>query len=80
MFSECSSLKELNLSNFNTDNVTDMSWMFCGCSSLKELNLSNFNTNNVIYMGSMFKGCSDQFQTKIRAQYKNIKEEAFGYY
>ena len=32
MFSGCSSLKELNLSNFNTNNVTDMSYMFYGCS------------------------------------------------
>ena len=46
MFRGCSSLKELNLNNFNTNNVTDMSYMFYGCSSLKELNLNNFNTNN----------------------------------
>ena len=38
MFDGCSSLKELNLNNFNTNNVTNMSWMFRGCSSLKELN------------------------------------------
>jgi len=37
MFSGCSSLKELNLSSFNTNNVTDMGYMFEGCSSLKEL-------------------------------------------
>ena len=42
MFDGCSSLKELNLSNFNTNNVTNMAFMFCRCSSLKELNLSNF--------------------------------------
>ena len=57
-----------------------MGSMFYGCSSLKELNLSNFNTNNVINMGYMFSGCSDQFQNKIRDQYKNIKEEAFNNY
>ena len=45
MFSHCSLLKELNISNFNTNNVTYMNSMFSGCSSLKELNLSNFNTN-----------------------------------
>ena len=28
MFSECSSLTSLNLSNFNTNNVTNMSYMF----------------------------------------------------
>ena len=31
MFVGCSSLKELNLNNFNTNNVTDMSGMFSGC-------------------------------------------------
>ena len=77
MFYGCSSLKKLNISNFNTNNVTDMSGMFSGCSSLKELNLSNFNTNNVTYMRHMFSGCSDQFKNKIRTEYKNIKEEPF---
>ena len=37
MFSRCSSLKALNLNNFNTNNVTDMSWMFYAC--LEELRL-----------------------------------------
>ena len=54
MFYGCSSLKELNLSNFNTNNVTLMSDMFNGCSSLKELNLSNFNTIKVNEMSYMF--------------------------
>ena len=35
MFSGCLSLKELNISKFNTKNVTDMNYMFSGCS--KEL-------------------------------------------
>ena len=30
MFFKCSSLSSLNLSNFNTNNVTDMSYMFSG--------------------------------------------------
>ena len=77
MFHGCSSLKELNLSNFNTSKVTYMESMFNGCSSLKELNLSNFNTINVTDMESMFNRCSAQFQNKIKAQYKNIKEKAF---
>ena len=44
-------------SNFNTDNVTDMSYIFDECSSLKELNLSNFDNNNVIEISYMFFGC-----------------------
>ena len=77
MFYGCSSLKELNLNNFNTNNVTDMGYMFYGCSSLKELNLNNFNTNNVTDMYGMFRGCSNDLIMKIKTQYKNIKEEAF---
>ena len=57
MFSGCSSLKELNFSNFNTNNVTDMSCMFCECSSLIDINLYSFNTNNVTNMSYMFYGC-----------------------
>ena len=47
MFCNCCSLISLNLSNFNTNNVIDMSWMFRGCKSLTNINLSNFNTNKV---------------------------------
>ena len=81
MFYGCSSLKELNLNNFNTNNVTHMNSMFSGCSSLKELNLNNFNTNNNLTdIGWMFSRCSNKFQNKIRAKYKNKKEEAFNKY
>ncbi len=75
MFYECSSLKELNLSNFNTNNATDMGFMFFRCSSLKELNLPNFNNDtDMLYM---FNGCSEQLRNKIRTQYKNLNEYAF---
>ena len=40
MFSDCSSLTNIDLSNFNTNNVTNMGGMFCGCSSLTNINLS----------------------------------------
>ena len=33
MFFGCSSLKELYLNNFNTNNVTNMEAMFDGCSN-----------------------------------------------
>jgi len=56
MFYNCSSLTYLNLSNFNTNNVTNMSYMFYNCSSLNSLNLSNFNTNNVKNISCMFYG------------------------
>ena len=77
MFHGCSSLKELNLSNFNTNNVTNMRFMFDGCSSLKELNLNNFNTNNVTNMRGMFRGCLEELKLKLKSQFKGFWEEAF---
>ena len=38
MFYNCSRLTSLNLSNFNTNNVNNMSYMFSFCSSLTSLN------------------------------------------
>ena len=43
MFYKCYELESLNLSKFNTSNVTNMKWMFCDCNKLKYLNLSNFS-------------------------------------
>ena len=57
MFSLCSSLIKLDLSNFNTLNVTDMSCMFLRCISLTNLEISNLNTENVINMSYMFSEC-----------------------
>ena len=73
---DCSSLKEINLSSFNTNQVTNMSYMFYRCYSLKEINLSSFNTNQVIKMSDMFSGCSsfDELKTndeKIKKEFKN---------
>ena len=41
MFLRCSSLKELNLSNFNTNNVTIMIYMFSKCSDQLKLKIRN---------------------------------------
>ena len=45
---------EIDLSNFDTSNVTDMSYMFYGMSNLTTLDLSNFNTSQVTDMKYMF--------------------------
>ena len=50
---------DLDLSNFDTSKVTDMSSMFSGMSSLTTLDLSNFNTSKVTDMGTMFAGMSN---------------------
>lgn len=50
-------VETIDLNNFDTSNVTDMSWMF-DCQSLTTLDLSNFNTSNVTNMWAMFRNCS----------------------
>ena len=58
MFAGCTSLKALDVSNFDTSSVTNMAYMFHNCSSLKALDLSNFDTSKTGSFGNMFNGCS----------------------
>lgn len=45
------------LQYLNTDEVTNMSFMFTFCKALKEIDVSNFNTSNVTDMHDMFSDC-----------------------
>ena len=54
MFSGMNSLTSLNLSNFDTSKVMDMSGMFASSSNLTSLDLSNFDTSKVTNMSRMF--------------------------
>ena len=58
MFYNCGELTSIDLSGWNTSNVTDMNYMFYACSSLTSLDLSGWNTSNVTIMDNMFGGCS----------------------
>ena len=58
MFYECSELKSIDLSSFNTNNVNNMSSMFSHCYELKSVKFSSsFNTSNVKNMSGMFYDC-----------------------
>ena len=59
MFRYLSSLTSLDLSNFNTSQVTDMQYMFDSMSNLTSLDLSNFDTSNVTSTFSMFSDMSN---------------------
>ena len=58
MFSYCSKLTSLDLSNFDTSSVTNMGWMFKSCSMLTSLDVSGWNTSKVTDMSYMFTDCS----------------------
>ncbi len=49
-----STLTSMDLSNLDTSNVTDMSYMFCGNQKLTSLTFGSFDTSKVTSMYSMF--------------------------
>ena len=55
MFSGCSALTSLDVSKWDTSNVTNMGGMFSGCSALTSLDVSKWDTSNVTSMGGMFE-------------------------
>ncbi len=65
MFSECTSLKTLDVTHFNTENVENMRRMFYGCSALTALDVSKLNTVNVTDMTEMFTDCYSLKELKV---------------
>ena len=57
LFAGCTKLKQLDLSNFYSKEVTNMSCMLMQCTSLDDLNIVNLDTQNVNDMSGMFYGC-----------------------
>lgn len=51
MFQNCSSLQNLTLGDFETNNMRDMSYLFDKCSNLKEINLTiSSNVTDISYI------------------------------
>jgi len=75
MFYWCESLKNIDLSHFNTQNDTNMEFMFYECKSLKNIDLSNFNTENVTNMDSMFHGCKSLNKENVIVNDNRIIQE-----
>ena len=57
LFRGCNSITEIDLSHFDTSQVTAMNSMFYSCSSLISLNLINLDTSKVKSMCNMFSRC-----------------------
>lgn len=57
MFSGCSALTNLDVSNWNTASVTNMYGVFDDCKALTSLDLSTWNTAAVTDMNQMFSSC-----------------------
>ena len=60
MFQSCFELIYLDLSNFDTSNVTSIRYMFGECHKLKEVKgIKTFNTVKVTKIDAMFKLCNE---------------------
>ena len=57
LFSNMTSMVEVDLSNFDTTSITNMHDMFYGCESLTSINFKNIITTNLEDIGSMFTNC-----------------------
>lgn len=58
LFAGCTVMTSVDLSGFDTKNVTAMSYMFWCCYKLSDLDVSNFDTSNVTSMENMFGNCT----------------------
>ena len=57
MFKGCSKITEIDLSNFNSNNVGNIDYMFDGCTSLKSIKFGNFKTSRLNIMEYVFRDC-----------------------
>ena len=57
-YDTCKSMEVLDVQDFDTSKVTDMSYMFYGLTKVTDLDVSGFDTRNVTNMSGMFYNCT----------------------
>ena len=58
LFMDIEGIIEIDLSKFDSSNITSMRKMFSGCTNLQYINFSNINTSSVTNMSYMFENCN----------------------
>ena len=59
LFSSCTSLTSIDLSNLDTSSVTSVYYMFSECLSLTSIDLSKFNTDSLENIEGLFSYCEN---------------------
>jgi surface protein len=72
MFEECSKLKTLDLTTFDTSNVKYASHMFDGCTTLESLDLSSFDITAMESHNFMFANCDELKTLAIGEKFSEI--------
>jgi surface protein len=65
MFNNCTELKTIDVSNWNIESATNISWMF-RLSGVEYLDLSSFDLTNISDMTQMFYRCYNLDVLKIK--------------
>lgn len=74
-------VEKIDLSEYDTSNIVDMSYMFAHCSSLKELNVSNFDTRMVVDMYGAFEFCHSLVKLDLsNFNTSNVNNMAYMFY
>ena len=74
IFYYCRALTSLDLSNFDTSKVTDMSNMFRQCSRLKEIiNTNGFDLSSCSNINDMFTSCNSYIGMPL--YFKNVPRD-----
>jgi surface protein len=66
LFQSCTNLTELDLSNFDISNVTNIEAIFAGCSNLTSLKLDNWNLLQSPSMGGMFQNATNLKELSLK--------------
>ena len=75
-FHGCSNLNEIDFTNFDVRDVTDMRSLFYGCKALTSLNLRTFRTTKCLLFDDMFAECNDMNVSIYRANNAKLVESA----
>ena len=81
MFSGCSSLQSIDVSNWDTQALTSANGMFRACSSLQSIDVSNWNTQALTSANGMFRACSSLEMLDFRkASFNKVTDAAYMFY
>ena len=74
LFNDFGDCREYVFDNFNTQYVTDMSFMFAANYCLQNLDISMFNTLQLLNMGGMFKACEKLEKIKLFSRTSRVED------
>ena len=81
-FQDFNKLEQIEgIENLNTENVTNMKYMFKCCSSLISLDVTHFNTGDVTSMANMFSTCPRLTELDVtHFKTANVKDMSYMFY